>query len=133
VENAMGRQIVPIPHGSGAVGTGPIESGRERRGTAEALLDITLTEQGMFAVWEETIVGIYIYGARYNGSKNQWNPENLVRQRSTMPELRVAADNAGNAIAVWQQEYSRIYASRYSAGDWTVPVPRCQPETDGNH
>jgi hypothetical protein len=90
-------------------------------------LDVTLTEQGdVFAVWEETIVGpIYIYGARYNGSKNQWEtPKNLCPTTFNYAwSSRVAADNAGNAIAVWQQEYDRVYVSRYSAGDWTAPIP----------
>ena len=88
--------------------------------------DVALSDKGdAFAVWQETIGNsIYVYGSRYDASRNRWEtPVNISPTTTNYCwGARVAADNVGNAIAVWIQEYGYVVAKRYSGGAWTGQV-----------
>lgn len=64
---------------------------------------------------------IFVYGSRYSETSNIWSPTTVLSPTTLYHSFapKVAADDAGNAIAVWEQidlssNERRVLASRYS-------------------
>jgi hypothetical protein len=88
-----------------------------------------------FAVWQEGISGATIasYGTTYKASTHTFaTATQLDANLSTALDTSsgvVAADGAGNAIAVWHNASNDtahpqgVYASRFAAGAWQAAVP----------
>jgi hypothetical protein len=72
------------------------------------------------AMWSQTDSGISnVYASRYSAASAQWNaPTLLETETGTALAPKVAMDSAGNAIAIWQQQFGSnrydIVANRYS-------------------
>jgi Bacterial Ig-like domain len=83
----------------------------------------------VIAVWSQHGPPFSIWAARHDAGTGQWQAARLIEQddagAATLP--RIAMDDAGNALAVWQQSdgvHAQVWASRYHGciDTWETPL-----------
>lgn len=78
-------------------------------------------------IWEEPSYPYYRLNSRRYVPGSGWSAPQYVDDNTGRCDLpRIAADNAGNAIAIWQQDdgtIPRVFANRFTAGStWGTPA-----------
>jgi hypothetical protein len=114
----------------------PIDDNAVNAGTARIAFD---TSGNAIAVWDQSDAAgsFHMWAKRYTAATSAWGSEQMIPDNDTVQafDAQIAIDTAGNALLVWAKSDGllrpmEIWASRYTAGDWSIAGRISDPLAD---